>query len=68
MRFNRSEGPQRHDETPNDRHLKAKHSFLAGEETAKVAKCIFYMMFGVWITKEDAEDLIGWRTYAAQRG
>ena len=41
------------------------HRKGALKAVTKVAKCIFYMMFGIWISKEDAEDLIGWRTYAA---
>ncbi|CAJ1350361.1 unnamed protein product [Effrenium voratum] len=30
-----------------------------------VAKCIFYMVFGVWLDKEDAEVMARWRDYAA---
>lgn len=29
-----------------------------------VCKCIFFMMFGVWVDDEDAETLRGWRTNA----
>ncbi|CAK9012148.1 5'-AMP-activated protein kinase catalytic subunit alpha-1 [Durusdinium trenchii] len=29
-----------------------------------VSKCVFYMMFGIWFSKEDAEILKGWRDMA----
>jgi len=29
-----------------------------------VVKCVFYMMFGVWLPNEDAEILRGWRDHA----
>jgi len=29
-----------------------------------VCKCVFYVMFGIWITEEEAQTLTGWRTNA----
>uniref|UniRef100_A0A7S2BFU4 Cytochrome P450 n=1 Tax=Alexandrium andersonii TaxID=327968 RepID=A0A7S2BFU4_9DINO len=30
-----------------------------------VCRCVFFMMFGVWISEEDAQTLTGWRTAAS---
>merc|ERR1719382_2169984 len=29
-----------------------------------VAKCLFYMMFGIWVDEDEAETLAAWRTLA----
>lgn len=41
---------------------------LAPQYEIQVAKCIFYMVFGVWLDKEDAEVMARWRDYAACLG
>eukprot|EP00930_Biecheleria_cincta_P046874 TRINITY_DN32402_c0_g1_i1.p1 TRINITY_DN32402_c0_g1~~TRINITY_DN32402_c0_g1_i1.p1 ORF type:complete len:537 (+),score=82.48 TRINITY_DN32402_c0_g1_i1:34-1644(+) len=30
-----------------------------------VSKCVFYMLFGVWVTDEEAKTLSAWRSYAS---
>ena len=32
----------------------------------KVSKCIFYMMFGIWVEDQEADVLAGWRKLAGQ--
>lgn len=67
-------GSQKYDERVNDLPSKiaeewpdAKLSDMneASFVQGLVSKCIYYVMFGVWITKEEAAKLSGWRTNAS---